>query len=185
MRLRFLIPGESGVFAVRLPAPSADQLKPWLYTIPDDADHAAAMLASFIMEEVDTGCPHWGLTTVEGGDRVFTLEPYGFRSSDPVRHRRLTKSAGPYGWEGWVQENDDPDATAGGRERARLAALPFSYAEVGGSAGDLPPGYRHINVERYLGVGIDRFQTAVERLMSWHMHRRAGLLVDFTPPQVT
>lgn len=185
MRLRFQIPDEPGVFAVRLPAPSANQLKPWLYTIPDDADHAAAMLASFIMEEVDTGCAQWASTTVEGADRVFTLEPYGFRSSDPIRHRQLTKSAGEHGWEGWVQENDDPDATPGGREYARLAALPFSYPEVGASAGNLPPGYRHITVERTLGVGPNRFHTAVERLMSWDMHRRAGLLVDFTPPLVT
>ena len=69
MRLRFLIPGEAGVFAVRLPLPSADQLKPWLCTIPENADHAAAMLADFLREEVDTGCAHWAATTVEEGDR--------------------------------------------------------------------------------------------------------------------
>ena len=67
------------------------------------------MLASFIMEEVDTGCAHWASTTVEGADRVFTLEPYGFRSKDPIRHRQLSKSAGKHGWEGWVQENEDPE----------------------------------------------------------------------------
>lgn len=185
MRLRFLIPGEAGTFAVRLPLPSVHRLKPWLCTIPDNADHAAAMLAGFIMEEVDTGCARWALTTVEEGDRVFTLEPYGFRSADPIRHRQLLKGAGPTGCLGWIQENDDPDATRGGRELARLAALPFSYPEVGASAGDLPPGYRHITVERRLGTGLDRFQTAADRVMTWDMHRRAGLLVDLTAPSVT
>lgn len=185
MRLRFLIPREPGTFAVRLPLPSADHLKPWLCTIPENADHAAAMLADFLREEIDTGCAHWAATTVEDGDRVFTLEPYGFRPADPTRHRQLTKSAGPSGFWGGIQENDDPDATPGGRERARLAALPLTYPEVGGSAGNLPPGYHHITAERTLGTGRGRFETAVDRLMTWDMHRRAGLLVDHTPPAVT
>ncbi len=184
MRLRFLIPGEAGVFAVRLPLPSADHLKPWLCTIPENADHAAAMLADFLREEVDTGCAHWAAIDVEGGDRVFTLEPYGFRPADPTRHRQHTKSAGPSGWWGWIQENDDPNATPGGREHARLAALPLTYPEVGGSAGELPAGYRHITVGRTLGTGRGRFETVVERLMTWDMHRRAGLLIDHTPPTV-
>lgn len=185
MRLRFSIPAEAGTFAIHLPLPSAPQLKPWLCTIPDNADHAAAMLADFITEEVDTGCADWAATDAEDGDRVFTLEPYGFHPTDQTRHRQLTRSAGPTGWWGWIQEDDDPDATPGGREHARLAALPLTYAEVGASAGDLPAGYRHITVERILGTGRDGFETAVERLMTWDMHRRAGLLVDHTPPIVT
>ena len=185
MRLRFLIPGEADVFGVRLPLPSADQLKPWLCTVPENADHAAAMLADFVMEEVDTGCAHWAAITIEGADQLFTLEPYGFRPADQGRHRKLAKSAGPTGYWGWIQENDDPDDTPGGRESARLAALPFSYPEVGASAGNLPPGYRHIIVERRLGAGFDRFETAVERLLTWDMHRRAGLLVDFASFRVT
>ena len=143
------------------------------------------MLADFLREEVDTGCAHSAAINVDEGDRVFTLEPYGSRSADPTMHRQLAKSAGPIGWWGWVQENDDPNATPGGREDARLAALPLTYPEVGGSAGDLPPGYRHIAVERTLGTGRGRFETVVERLMTWDMHRRAGLLVDHTPPAVT
>jgi hypothetical protein len=70
----------------------------WLCTIPDNADHTAAMLADFLREEVDTGCAHWAAIDVEGGDRVFTLEPYGFRPADPTRHRQHTKSAGPSSW---------------------------------------------------------------------------------------
>ena len=131
MRLRFLIPGEAGTFAVRLPLPSANRLKPWLCTIPDNADHAAAMLADFLREEIGTGCAHWAATTVEDGDRVLTLEPYGFRPSDQTQHRRQATTAGPTGIWGWIQENDDPDATPGVREHARLAALPLTYPEVG------------------------------------------------------
>lgn len=69
--------------------------------------------------------------------------------------------------------------------RARLEALPFSYREVGSSAGVLPAGYRHLEVERRLGAGAERFEIAVQRLMTWDMHRRAGLLVDLARPTVT
>ena len=72
---------------------------------------------------------------MEDGDRVVTLEPYGFRPGDHTRHRQLTKSAGPGGWWGWIQENDDPDATPGGREHARLAALSLTCPEVGATDG--------------------------------------------------
>lgn len=65
------------------------------------------------------------------------------------------------------------------------AGPPFSYPDVGASAGALPPGYRHLSVERHLGTGPDRFETAVERLMTWDMHRRAGLRVDGAGPRVT
>jgi uncharacterized protein (UPF0548 family) len=185
MRLRFLIADEPGTFAVRLPLPSTHQLKPWLFAIPDDAAHAATMLAGFLAEEVDAGCAHWASTTREGADRVFLLEPYGFRPADRTGHRHLAERAGPPGCWGWIQENDDRHATPGGREHARLAGLPFTYPQIGASAGDLPPGYRHIDVERHLGTGPDRYQLAVARLMTWDMHRRAGLLVDFAGPTVT
>ena len=88
------------------------------------------MLAAFITEEGDTGCAHWAATTPEDGDRVFTLEPHGFPPADRTRHQQLTKSAGPTGWWGWIQEDDDPDTTPGGREHARLAAFPLTYPEA-------------------------------------------------------
>lgn len=66
----------------------------------------------------------------------------------------------------------------------RRTDLPFSYPEVGASAGALPPGYRHLSVERRLGTGSACFQTAVERLMTWDMHRRAGLRVEGAAPRV-
>ena len=75
--------------------------------------------------------------------------------------------------------------SAGGRKLARLAAAPFTYPEVGATAGALPAGYRHINLDRHLGSGAATFRVAAERLMSWDMHRRAGLLVDTIQPIVT
>jgi uncharacterized protein (UPF0548 family) len=77
-----------------------------------------------------------------------------------------------------------PRITDHERRRARRAAPPFTYPEVGASAGALPSGYRHLDVERRLGAGTDRFQIVVERLLSWEMHRRAGLLVDPARPRV-
>jgi hypothetical protein len=41
----------------------------------------------------------------------------------------------------------------------------------------MPEGYRTITVQRQVGTGQAWFHTAVDRLMSWEMHRRAGLLV--------
>lgn len=61
----------------------------------------------------------------------------------------------------------------------------FSYAEIGATAGDLPPGYRHVREERWLGSGAGCFDRAVERLMTWEMHRRAGLSVRDAAPRVT
>jgi len=41
----------------------------------------------------------------------------------------------------------------------------------------MPEGYRTITVQRQVGTGQAWFHTAVDRLISWEMHRRAGLLV--------
>ncbi len=185
MRVRFRIAGEPGTFAVRLPLPSAKRLNPWLYAIPRDAADAASMLATFLEEEVETGCAGWGLTAAEGPDQVFTLETYGFRPSDETEHRRQVKSVGPDGYRGWIDHDEDEASAAGGRKLARLAASPFTYPEVGATAGALPAGYRHINLDRQLGSGAATFRVAAERLMSWDMHRRAGLLVDTIQPTVT
>ena len=83
MLVRFTIVDQPGGFAIRLPLPSSRELKPWLYTVPDNADDAAGMLAGFIDEEVATGCAHWAATTLRGADRVFELAPYGFRQRRP------------------------------------------------------------------------------------------------------
>lgn len=65
---------------------------------------------------------------------------------------------------------------------ARSAAL--SYDEVGATAGQLPVGYRQVRRTQDMGTGSGVFDTAVGRLMSWQMHRRAGLRVDTTTTDV-
>ncbi len=41
----------------------------------------------------------------------------------------------------------------------------------------MPPGYRHLTVERKIRTAR-HVRIAVTPLMTWDMHRRAGLLVD-------
>jgi uncharacterized protein (UPF0548 family) len=59
-----------------------------------------------------------------------------------------------------------------------LRAAPFTYAEVGATAGDLPAGYRPVHLRTLL----DRrdFDAAVDDLMRWRVHERAGLWVAAT-----
>lgn len=72
-----------------------------------------------------------------------------------------------------------------GRSRAltRARSAPLSYIEVGGTAGPLPEGYRQVRRMKDLGTGVERFNAAAGLLMSWQMHRRAGIGVEATAPQ--
>ncbi|MBC7595851.1 MAG: DUF1990 domain-containing protein [Kineosporiaceae bacterium] len=54
----------------------------------------------------------------------------------------------------------------------------FNYREVGATRGALPPGYYHLHASHVLGSGDEVFGRAVNRLMSWDMHRGAGLKVE-------
>ncbi len=65
-------------------------------------------------------------------------------------------------------------------DRAEGQAL--TYAEVGASGGDLPAGYLHVRREVALGRGEEPFTRAVEGLLRWRMHQRAGLLVHAAAP---
>ena len=58
---------------------------------------------------------------------------------------------------------------------ARLAAQPLSYPEVGATLTALPPGYRHQRVSSPIGYGTGPYEAAVEALLTWQMHRAAGL----------
>ncbi len=59
----------------------------------------------------------------------------------------------------------------------KLVEDPYSYPEVGATSGELPVGYRHVHRRALLGRGPVAFQLAGAMLMSWQMHRRAGLAV--------
>jgi len=67
----------------------------------------------------------------------------------------------------------------------RYAAAPYSYDEVGGSAGELPPGYRQTRRASRLGSGRGDFEEASALLFGWEMHRRAGLTVAASGPATT
>lgn len=63
---------------------------------------------------------------------------------------------------------------------ADLRDAPFSYPEVGATSGPLPPGYRHL--VRHRPLAPDTFERAADTVLSWRMHRRAGLRVDAEHP---
>lgn len=67
---------------------------------------------------------------------------------------------------------------------AALQSAELTYTEVGGSRGDLPPGYHHVVREVPLGVGNQRFARAAEDLFSWQLQRRAGVRVLASSPRV-
>ena len=53
----------------------------------------------------------------------------------------------------------------------------LSYPEVGASLGELPSGYRCFDRTRVIGRGEGDFRRAGQLLMTWQVHRRAGLEV--------
>ncbi len=64
------------------------------------------------------------------------------------------------------------------------AARQLTYPEVGATAGVMPSGYRTLDVTQPIGRGQEWFETAAQRVLSWDMHRRAGLLVHTDQPHV-
>jgi len=60
----------------------------------------------------------------------------------------------------------------------------LTYPEVGATAGALPPGYHHVRRRALLGHGAEVFQRAAAALMTWEMHRIAGLTVASTTGRV-
>jgi uncharacterized protein (UPF0548 family) len=60
----------------------------------------------------------------------------------------------------------------------------LTYAEVGATReADLPPGYHHVERELVVGRGRETFERVASALLTWQMHRMAGLSVPAaTPP---
>lgn len=61
-----------------------------------------------------------------------------------------------------------------------LAAKPFTYPEVGATAGPLPAGYHHVQKAAVIGYGRSRFEEAAAEGMRWGMLRGAGVKVAAT-----
>lgn len=53
----------------------------------------------------------------------------------------------------------------------------LNYEQVGATAGELPKGFHHIRRQAVLGNGIETFRQAASQLLTWNLHRRAGLTV--------
>lgn len=59
----------------------------------------------------------------------------------------------------------------------RLRSEELTYAEVGGTAGELPAGYHLMSRNAALGTGQQRFDEASQALFGWQLQRRAGVRV--------
>lgn len=68
---------------------------------------------------------------------------------------------------------------------ARLTDLGLSYPEIGATGTSLPDGYTHIGRNTVIGEGLGAFRAAGECLMTWGMHRAAGLHVEATAPRAS
>ena len=70
----------------------------------------------------------------------------------------------------------------------RLRAAPFTYDEVGRTAAPypngFPDGYRLVRHTAVVGRGPEAFDEACRRVLTWRMHRDAGLRMSVSSPTV-
>ena len=64
---------------------------------------------------------------------------------------------------------------------AELKSVPFTYAEVGATAGELPAGYRTISRRVRVSIGFDE---AADRLMGWRVQEGSGFRVSASSARV-
>ena len=58
----------------------------------------------------------------------------------------------------------------------------FTYAEVGATrGGELPDGYAHLRYRLPVGTGV--MATAAEALLTWRLHRSAGVRITASAPR--
>jgi len=68
---------------------------------------------------------------------------------------------------------------------ARLGRQPLTYAEVAGTRTDLAPaGYHRLHLVGTIGTGPADFWRAVDALLGWEMHPRAGVRVRAAEPRI-
>lgn len=56
----------------------------------------------------------------------------------------------------------------------------LTYSEVGATAGELPPGYHHVRMQRMIGRGREVFERAADDLLAGEVQRRAGARVTLS-----
>jgi uncharacterized protein (UPF0548 family) len=57
----------------------------------------------------------------------------------------------------------------------------LTYVEVGATAGELPAGYHHVRASQMLGSGREVFEAAATKVLTWGMHRGAGIRILEAP----
>jgi uncharacterized protein (UPF0548 family) len=77
------------------------------------------------------------------------------------------------------------DGLLTGQELEVLRSTELTYPEVGRSDESLPAGYHHLRRQVGIGSGVSRFEQAADLLLSWGMHRRAGVEVRPSSTTVT
>lgn len=66
---------------------------------------------------------------------------------------------------------------------AALAAAELTYSEHGATRAEtLPAGYHHVHRDVPVGTGRAAFTAAADALLSWRVHRGAGLSVSASAP---
>ncbi|NKY84811.1 DUF1990 family protein [Nocardia veterana] len=53
--------------------------------------------------------------------------------------------------------------------------VPFTYPEVGATAGEFPPGYHHFRLRRRIGSGRALFESAGDDILAYRMQRGTGI----------
>lgn len=66
----------------------------------------------------------------------------------------------------------------------RLSNAELTYAEVGRTDGELPPGYHHLRRVRVVGTGQRAFDAAADAVLHWQVQVRAGLRPRASSPAV-
>ena len=67
-------------------------------------------------------------------------------------------------------------------ELEELLGARLTYGEVGATLAVLPSPYRHLEMQARVGFGRASFDAVSRLVMSWEMHRRAGLVVRASHP---
>ncbi|NKY45283.1 DUF1990 family protein [Nocardia cerradoensis] len=62
------------------------------------------------------------------------------------------------------------------------AAEPFTYPEVGATAGEFPPGYHHFRLRRRIGSGRALFESAGDQILAYRMQRGTGIFQHADTP---
>jgi uncharacterized protein (UPF0548 family) len=64
----------------------------------------------------------------------------------------------------------------------RSATPPFTYAEVGATRGDFPPGYHHLRLRRRIGSGRPVFESAGAQILAYRMQHGTGIFHRASTP---